>query len=170
MSKDFYNEIYFRCNSAVSCLDAIEYIKVGNLMPPNIQHTIKYALVRFSVLQLTTILDTTSKYSLRIRYDESSVPYIELARLRKLCSNISIEEAKIVKFELDKLLIQNKGLLKKFFHMRNSRIAHAGRSTYEKHELDMKVFNFPFLKVARFADNIQGIFNKRCLIGSLKKV
>lgn len=167
-TENFYNEIYYRCNSAVQCLDTFEYVKQKPLDNLCITQTIKYSLIRLSILQIATILDKTSEFSLRIRATKDGSYLVDLSRIKTLCSNIDSNEAQVLKNELDKLLNRNKLLVRKILEMRNKRIAHSGSSSYEKNKLDMKIFGFPTVRMVKFADNLQGIFNKRIFIKNLK--
>jgi hypothetical protein len=131
-TKNFYDEIYYRCNSAMQCLDAFEFIKQEPLDNLYITQTIKYSLIRMSILQIVTILDKTSEFSLRIRPAQEGSHSVDLSRIKTLCSNIDNNEAQKVKEELDQLLNRNKLLVRKILEMRNKRIAHTGVSSYEK--------------------------------------
>lgn len=163
MKKEFHTEIWFRCGSAIDCLDAFEYIKEDQKIPALTRGVIKYALTRIAITQLTSILDETSKYSLRIDLSQPNKLTTSESRLRKFFDEIKTDELNLIKKELDLLLNKNKGLIKKMFHMRNTRIAHAGRPSFMRHELDIKILYFPTVRIVKFADNLQGIFNRTLL-------
>lgn len=163
----FYNEFYFRCESALLCLDTFQYIKEDKKITEdiNIKNTVKYALIRTAILEVSTLLDSISKYSLRIEEGIKDNFSVEVNRLKKLCKNLNHQEVSLLKDELDVLLDKNKLLLDRIFHMRNKRLAHSGISSYEQNKKDLKIVRFPMKKMLIFIDDLRGIIYKRVFLG-----
>ena len=89
----FYDEIYYRCNSAIYCLETFKYIKNKKSIEQQIRDTLVYSLLRTAIIELTSILDSSSTYSIKI-YKNKKLNLTEAETIKKLCRNLNNTEVK----------------------------------------------------------------------------